>query len=686
MVSFVDVKLFLKHYWKSLVFIVTPILLIPLPCTVTGQEGRAGYLLLLMGVFWCTEVVPLGITALMPIVFVPLFGISTTKHVCNAYMESISLMLLGGMFIAIAVEKCNLHRRIAIKVLLMIGTSPRWLMLGFMVPTWFLSMWINNTATTAMMMPIVQEVLTKLRAINEQVSADLRVESGNVDKVDSSLKKSLHSDVGLRKGDSHAELVQAGSNLSISSNNGDHPKVPRVVIGQADDGDIEANETSFVNEAYYGNIDNITTGSRLDVQTKSLTTGDISRDASFKSEISTVESTQGLNKSQLKSEKSEEQKKFEFLEKALILSVAFAANAGGTGTLIGTTPNLVLKGQADTMWREYAGKEESPVNFATFMVLGFPISLLNLLVIWIWLELHFIGPKEFFKTKTTYIDKQYQKAIRAVVKVEYESLGNFKQAEIQILVIFIILVLLWFTRQPDFIPGWADLFEQGYTSDAIAVMAVCVLLFAVPTSYPTSNFAGKADYLLTWKWIKEKLAWDVVLLVGGGFALADAVMESGLSTWVGYLLSHLDVLPGPVLILVFGFIVTLITQVTSNVASCTLMLPIGAAMAESMCKNPLYMMFPITVSVQYAFMLPVATPPNAVAFSTGKIKVMDMVKAGVVLNLLCCLVMTLAVETWVSSFFGLEELPWPVEGCGGLTTTNTTDFTTSYTQQTISLS
>ncbi|KAK2140084.1 hypothetical protein LSH36_1489g00049 [Paralvinella palmiformis] len=238
--------------------------------------------------------------------------------------------------------------------------------------------------------------------------------------------------------------------------------------------------------------------------------------------------------------------------------------------------------------------------------------------------------------------------------------GTSTLTEWFVLFIFTSMILLWFFRSPGFITGWGDVLRPGYIKDSVASMLCTVALFVIPM-YPlkwgSESKNGNVETLLDWKIIHERFPWSIIFLIGGGFALAEAAVESGLSDVIGEALTVFDVLPDWFMVTVIAFITALLTEVTSNTATCTLLMPIVSNMAEEIGLNPLYMMFPTAVATSYAFMLPVSTPPNAIAFSYGRVSVLDMVKAGAFLKL-AVFVLTLATETWGSAYFGFHDLPW----------------------------
>ncbi|NXD11626.1 S13A2 protein, partial [Nothocercus nigrocapillus] len=549
-------------------------------------EARCAYVIILMALFWCTEALPLAVTAFFPVVLFPLMSVMDSTTVCREYLKDTNMLFIGGLLVAIAVENWNLHKRIALRVLLIIGVRPALLLMGFMIVTAFLSMWISNTATTAMMVPIAQAVLDQLyKSELESVSAE-----------------------------------QGSENINKAFELQEEP--------------IKSN-SSKVSEKK---------GERF----------------MFFFHVMTVENDMKQRNERLL---EENHKKF---CKGMSLSICYSSSIGGIATLTGTTPNLVLKGQVDELFPN----NNNVITFASWFSFAFPTMILLLFLSWIWLQILFLGfnfPKNF-GCVTNASAKAKEKQAYSIIKDEHKKLGAMKFAEITVLVLFIILVLLWFTRDPGFMPGWATtLFNTNGTSfvtDATVVVFISILLFILPSEIPKSfsytNSKPKIPVpatLLDWKTVHQKMPWNIVFLLGGGFALAKGSEESGLSAWLGNKLTPLQNIPHPAIAFLLCLLIAVFTECTSNVATTTLFLPILASMAQAICLNPLYVMLPCTLAASLAFMLPVATPPNAIVFSYGQLKVIDMAKAGFVLNILGVLTITLSINTWATSLFQLQTFP-----------------------------
>ncbi|XP_036975725.1 solute carrier family 13 member 2-like [Acanthopagrus latus] len=574
----------LWYHRNYFIIFLTPIILLPLPLKYPSSEAKCGYAIILMALYWCTECMPLAVTALLPVILFPMMGIMKADKVSIEYLKDSNMLFIGGLLVAIAVEHWNLHKRIALRVLLLVGVRPSLLMMGFMVVSAFLSMWISNTATTAMMLPIANAVLQQLR--DTEAQADSR-------------------DFEAAAADNHGfELENRGTKQELTEE-----KLP----------ETKAQPEERVYEHQW-----------------------------------TPESQELRRRAT--------EAKYDLLTKGMSLSVCYSASIGGTATLTGTTPNLILKGQIDQLFPENGGV----INFASWFGFAFPNMVLMLILTWFWLQIVFLG----FNFKHTFGcggKSERDKEAYAVMREEYRKLGPMKFAEIAVLIIFALLVGLWFTREPGFIPGWATvLFLDGYVSDGSTAIFMSMLFFVVPSRMPRFRDYGfdesgkKVKYpkpLLNWQVVHERMPWNIILLLGGGFALAKGSEESGLSLWLGEMLAPLEKIPPFAISILLSMLVATFTECSSNTATTTLFLPILGSMAQAIRIHPLYVMLPCTIAASLAFMLPVATPPNAIAFSFGNLKVIDMVRTGFMLNIIGILTINLGVNTWGYAMFDMGTFP-----------------------------
>lgn len=562
-----SVVAFLRNLWaiRSWIFLVLAFVL-PFRLIVIGTpEARCAYVIIVMAKLWVTEALPIAVTALMPIFLLPMLGVQRGQDVSKNYVNDTSTLFLGGLFIAAAMEEVNLHRRIAVGVMRVLGSRINTLMLGLMLPTWFLSMWISNTAATSMMLPI-------LVAVTEQME---RME-----------------------------------------------KLDHVHHGDTEDAEEKKNGVASV-------------------------------------EAVTMEMDEG---STLR-KKSPELKR---MSKGFALCVAYGANIGGIATLTGTPPNLVLQGQADIFYARY-GKSSSGITYVNWLAFAFPMSLLLLVLAWLYLQVVFLRQKCCQGTESA-----RKKAIQSAVLKEWRALGRIKFAEVEVLVLFCVLALLWIFRNIPNVGGWGELFKDAKTGkvstarDSTASILVACLLFILPREVPNvfcwfkpSETNPKPGFtpILSWRVAQDKVSWGVIILLGGGFALADAATKSGLSKWIGCKLAVFDFLDPWVMNLLVCLIIAGITEITSNTAIASLAMPIMFELATSVGMHPLYMMISTAVATSFAFCLPVATPPNAIVFSTGFVTILDMGIVGIPMNILSILVLTLAVNTWGKAIFDLGNVP-----------------------------
>jgi len=427
-----------------------------------------------IAVWWITEALDIAVTALLPIVLFPLSGGLTLTQTTASYGHKYIFLFVGGFILAIAIEKWSLHKRIALTIIKIVGTNVVHIILGFMVATAFLSMWISNTATAVMILPVGMAIVLQLN---------------------------------------------------------DNP-------------DTVANE-------------NLIFG------------------------------------------------------KALMLAIAYSASIGGMATLIGTPPNLVLAGVV----QESYGIE---ITFSQWFSFGFPVSLLFLTIAY------------FYLTRVAFKFKQKEfPGGSGEIKRQLKALGEISFEEKMIFAVFILTAFAWITRSfllQQFIPA---------IDDTIIAMCSAFILFLLPSS-------KKGTSILNWN-DAIKLPWGILLLFGGGMALASGFESSGLALWIGEQLKSLGTIPLILLLLILITAVNFITEITSNLATTAMLLPVLVSLASAIGVHPYFLLVGATVAASCAFMLPVATPPNAVVFGSGYLKIEDMVKKGFWMNIISIVLLTLIV-------------------------------------------
>uniref|UniRef100_A0A8C6CM89 Solute carrier family 13 member 3 n=1 Tax=Moschus moschiferus TaxID=68415 RepID=A0A8C6CM89_MOSMO len=495
-----------------------------------------------MAVYWCTEALPLSVTALLPIVLFPFLGILPSNKVCAQYFLDTNFLFLSGLIMASAIEEWNLHRRIALKVLMLTGVQPARLILGMMVTTSFLSMWLSNTASTAMMLPIANAILKSLFGHRES-HKDLSWES---EETEAAVRKN-----GLHTVPTEMQFI-AGTEDKDCPEEAEAP--------------MDLHPTSKKEEEYRRNI-----------------------------------------------------------WKGFLISIPYSASIGGTATLTGTAPNLILLGQLKSFFPQC-----DVVNFGSWFIFAFPLMLLFLLVGWLWISFLYGGiTLRGWRKKKSELRTDAEKRARDTIREEFQSLGPTKFISDAVTGVSVVTILFFFPSQKPSLKWWFD--------------------FKAPNTETVP--------LLTWKRAQDTVPWNIILLLGGGFAMAKGCEESGLSAWIGGQLHPLENVPPVLAVLLITVVVAFFTEFASNTATIIIFLPVLAELAIRLRVHPLYLMIPGTVGCSYAFMLPVSTPPNSIAFASGHLLVKDMVRTGLLMNLMGVLLLSLAMNTWAQTIFQLDTFP-----------------------------
>ena len=458
-----------------IVFFIVKIFYNPIELSEEGLAILASTLW--VAIWWVTEAVPIYVTALIPIILFPLSGGLELKQTTSAYGHKFVFLFVGGFILAIAIEKWRLHKRIALNIINVVGTKKSNIILGFMLATAFLSMWISNTATAVMIMPVGLAIISQLK---------------------------------------------------------DNPNT------------LENENTIF--------------------------------------------------------------------GKTLMLCIAYSASIGGMATLIGTPPNLVLAGVIKTSY-------DIEINFLQWMSFGLPISLLLLFICWKYLTtIAYKFNDENFKSGLEEINDQIK------------GLGKFSYEEKSVLIVFITTALAWITQSfiiKKYVPE---------IDDTIIAIIAAVILFILPDKSGDNKLLNWSDAV--------KLPWGILLLFGGGMALAKGFDSSGLAVWIGNQMNFFSDIPLIILLLVLIAMVNFLTEITSNLATTAMLLPVLVALANTIDINSYYLLVGATVAASCAFMLPVATPPNAVVFGSKILNIDDMIKKGFWMNIISILILTAAVY-WI---------------------------------------
>ncbi|KAM9467960.1 solute carrier family 13 member 4 isoform 2-T2 [Clarias gariepinus] len=614
---------------KLILVVMIPLSLLPLPLIHPSSESSCAYVLIVTAVYWVSEAVPLGAAALVPAFLFPLFGVLKSSEVASEYFKDTTLLLMGVICLAASIEKWNLHKRIALRMVMIAGAKPGMLVLGFMCCTMFLSMWLSNTSTTAMVMPIAEAVLQQLIYTG---IADSHDDSDTVETQED------ENDKELNQSKNHLELVDCDNSCK-------NPEICTVAE--------EAN--GFALKPVQGRDFPKRTNGHL---------------AAVSVDVPVPKSSKMWKDSKYPT------KLDHMICKCLSLSITYAATIGGLITITGTSTNLIFSEQFNNRY-----PDAKVINFGTWFIFSLPIALIMLVLTWLWLHFLFLGCN--FKETCSWSKKRKTKReilSEKRIHEEYQKLGAISYPEIVTGLFFILMTLLWFTREPGFVPGWTFLFEKkGYRTDATVSVLLGFLLFLIPARKPWSSSSSsestvsacekdKMDEeedplapMITWKDFLRLMPWEIVILVGAGYALAAGCRVSGLSMWIGRQLEPMSGLPPWAVTLLACLLVSAVTEFASNPATLTVFLPILSALSETLQINPLYTLIPATMCVSFGVMLPVGNPPNAIVFSYGHLKINDMVKAGFGVNLIGVMVVMLAITTWGTPLFQLTEFPaWAV--------------------------
>ncbi|NXS47094.1 S13A1 protein, partial [Balaeniceps rex] len=352
-------------------------------------EAECAYTLFVVAIFWLTEALPLAVSALLPAFMFPLFGIMESKEVASAYFKDFHLLLIGVICLATSIEKWNFHKRVALRMVMLVGVNPAWLMLGFMVSCAFLSMWLSNTSAAAMVMPIVEAVAQQIiRAEAEADALEMSCSNGSVNPA-----------------------------LELDEN-----------IGECESSDWKEKQVN-------------------------------GHDNDVGSTVCTIEKENEKEKEQnlppAETERKSREDRYSGIFKVMCLCVAYSATIGGLTTITGTSTNLIFAEHFNT---RYPGCQ--CINFGSWFILSIPITVVILLLSWVWLQWLFLGFdfKNMFKCGKKKTARE--EASAQVIQEEYKKLGPISYPEIVTLVLFILMTLLWFTREPGFIPGWSSLFPK----------------------------------------------------------------------------------------------------------------------------------------------------------------------------------------------------------------------------------
>lgn len=488
-----------KWIYGVLAFVLAAIAYTLVPSAEYSQAPIMAAIVVVMAVFWIFEIVPIAITSLFPIILFPLFGILDTKSTALFFGKEIIFLFLGGLMLAQGIQNSNLHKRIALHIVKLIGSKPANLVLGFMVSTAGLSMWISNTASVMVMMPIGLSIIQEIKGVK--------------------------------------------------------------------------------------NSDN-------------------------------------------------------FLSKfavALMLGIAYSADIGGMATLIGTPPNMVFMELYHDLFPNLP-----KIGFTQWMMMGLPVAVTFLFTGWL------LMTKVIFRLPKGSIFEG-----SSIINALLLELGKLRRDELLSGLVFLSAAILWVTgsdlqlSESFSIRGWRTTLGLEMVSDASIAVATSLLLFLIPSK------DRPAEKLLTWAKAKE-LPWGILLLFGGGFAIAGGFNSSGLSNVIGNLFANLEIDSPILIVIIVCFVLTFLTEITSNTATTNLILPILAKASAVLGLDPRILMIPATLSASCAFMMPIASPTQAIVFGSGHVKIKQMIRAGILFNLWGVLIVTSVFYVMAKFVFGID--------------------------------
>ncbi len=491
------------------------VLCLPAPEGMGPLAQKTAAVTVLMACWWLGEATHLAVTSLLPIVLFPLLGVASSRSVSINYANHLIFLYIGGFLIASAMERCNLHRRIALRMINRFGAKPERLVLGFMVTTALLSMWISNTATTMMMLPMAMAVVQQLSGMGESK-------------------------------DKPAATVSARTAKDV-----------------------------------FGCI--------------------------------------------------------------LLLGIAYSASIGGIATIVGSPTTVAFLGFISQTYPDYP-----PIGFVQWSLLCVPVVIVFIPVTWLYL-CRFGGPIPLSSIEFP--------GSQNVIRDEIAALGSMNKTEKRVLTVAASTGLLWVSRVPLelgrlVLPGWSQwLPEPSMVHDSTVAMVMGLLLFLIPSEGLQEG--GGSNRILEWTSAVKSIPWGIIFLLGGGFALAAGIQDSGLAVWIGTRLSAMEGLPVWLIVLAICVLATTLTEMTSNVATVLMLAPAVAAMAVEVNVHPYLLLIPMAVLVSFAFTMPVSTPPNAIVISSGWISIPQMFKAGIVLDILGLLVVPPAIYLIAIKLFDL---------------------------------
>ncbi|KAK9887063.1 hypothetical protein WA026_019998 [Henosepilachna vigintioctopunctata] len=530
-----------RLYWRALFSIIWPLTLLSIIIIDDSRPSKCLFVVLLMIGYWITETLNIIITSFLPIVLFPVLDVMSTEQICSSYMDGANMMFLVGVILASAVKYSRLHERIALTLITFIGCSPKKLHLGIVVISAVTSMWISNTATTNVMIPIVSSILTEFESRG--------------------LVTLFHPDSDQSSSQPYSRDMRKPTAATM---------------------------------CYY-------------------------------------------------------------------ISVAYASIIGSMGTLIGTEVNISFKGVFESTF-----KDAPPINFGYFMLATIPIVILILIFSTLMLQIWFLGlfRPNSKEAQLFAVGEEVVAVAQAIIDSKRKKLGSITFHEIAVSFCYLLAIFLWIVKSTNRVSGWIKSIKVRLDDSTIGVVVV-ILMFCIPVkpnSISTDRERNKSKQVIvhgltTWKFIRNNVPWGVVLLIGSGVALAKAIKISTMDDYILNLIGDLKY-TNPYLVLTSSCIaVGCLTQFSTNVVVANISLPLMAELAQDLNMNPLFLMYPVTLSCSFTFMFPVSAAPNSVAALTCNMPTKEMIKIGIILLIISLMILLVVTAVIFSVIFDSNVLP-----------------------------
>ncbi|CAF1236384.1 unnamed protein product [Adineta ricciae] len=567
----------IKRWWRLLIILLAPMVLLPLPLIIKTIQIRCAYVVLLLSIYWVSEAMPYAVTSLLPLCFFPMAGILPSDRVGTNYFKDITILFVGSMMLAQAIEHVGLHRRLALFLLSVISSSIKWIMAGLMGVTAFISMWINNSAATSIMIPAAIAIVEELQ--KHHSTAQQQVTNQNDEIVDTKPENISPIEVTVAFDDSCYMNAEKSEHL-----------------------DTEGTITIDMNNQVV--VDNT-------------------------------------------------QKRYQQLKTGFLIAVAYSAAIGGLATLVGTGPNIFIKGFTDEFYSK--GQHAFEITFTNFLLFALPTGIIMLLCCWLWLQLLYNRQELLFWLKKDRKAIESQHHLRSVLKKQYEELGSFNWREYIITILFVSMVALWVTRDFSSYSGWKVIFRKDYVTDGTIALLIGTLPLILPDKNP---FHKDWQYhpILRWEQICKTFPWGVFMLQGAGLAIADGFKASDLSSMLASFLQFVVGASDITVIFVTILISAIFTEFTSNLTCASILFPILDSVANTAKIHAARLILPSCMAVSLSFMLPIATPPNAMIFSSGNVRMIDLIKVGFGMKVIGIMIILFSSTILLSPIFHIQSL------------------------------